>query len=229
MEHPRQLVRRRIVGGSIRPGIARPQRLRGNAGAFLRNLQPENRILLELRVRELPFQNRVDDRARVDEVEPLPHAVASAGPPGVHEPHRGVVLRDLLLQQLRVLRGMPHEERRAEARRECRLRFRDTDLRARHFRRVATDEVIHRLTRRQLRHGRQHAKGVRREEDDVARMAAHCRQLHVRNVFQRVGAARVLRDASILVVNLVRVLVEHDILKDASETDRLKNFRLLLR
>ena len=40
------------------------------------------------------------------------------------------------------------------------------------------------------------------QHDDVLRVAAHRRDLHVRDVLQRVGDARVLRDAPVVVVHL---------------------------
>ncbi len=52
------------------------------------------------------------------------------------------------------------------------LRFGDAALRPRHFGRVAGEEVVHRLLRRQPGDRRQHAEGVGGQEDDVVRVAA---------------------------------------------------------
>ena len=136
--------------------------------------------------------DRVDDRARVLELDALADAVRAAGPAGVHEPDPRVVLAHLLGEQLGVLARVPDEERPAEARRERRLRLLHAHLGARDLRGVAADEVIHRLRRRERADRRQHAERVAGEEDDVVRMAGDAGNLRVRDELDRICAARVL-------------------------------------
>ena len=61
---------------------------------------------------------------------------------------RASVLVEQLAEHLGVLRRMPDEEHRAEARAERRLRLGHTALRAGNLRRVARQEVVHRLLAR---------------------------------------------------------------------------------
>ena len=171
--------------------------------------------------------DRVDDGARVLEADALADAVAAAAPAGVHQPDAGVVLAHLLGEQLGVLARMPDEERPAEARRERRLRLGDAHLGAGDLGRVAADEVIHRLRRRERADRRQHAEGVAGQEDHVGRMAGHAGDLRVADELDRIRAARVLRDARVGEVDVV-VLIEHDVLQHRAEAQRLEDVRLAL-
>ena len=91
--------------------------------------------------------------------------------------------------------GGTREERRSETGAEGRLRlFAETALGAGHFGRVAAQEVIHGLLGREARDRRQHAEGVRGQEDHVAGMAADARDHGVVDEVERVGGARVLGD-----------------------------------
>ena len=56
------------------------------------------------------------------------------------------------------------------------LRLRHAALGAGDLGRVARQEVVHRLLRRQLRDGRQHAEGVGGQQHDVARVARRRRR-----------------------------------------------------
>ena len=142
--------------------------------------KPKTGSRLRRRVRERAGVDRVDDGARVLEVHALAGAVGAAAPAGVHQPDARVVLLHLLGEQLGVLRRVPDQERPAEARRERRLRLGHAHLGARDLRRVAADEVVHRLRRRQPADRRQHAERVAGQEDHVRRMAGDARDLRVR-------------------------------------------------
>jgi hypothetical protein len=69
---------------------------------------------------------------------------------------------ELLAEHLRVHRRLLRQERRAEARRERRLRLGDADLRPGDLRRVAGEEVEHRLVAGQARDRRQDPERRRR-------------------------------------------------------------------
>ena len=85
------------------------------------------------------------------------------------------------------------------------------------------------LLRRELAHGREHAERVAGQHDDVARLAVdHGRDARVRDEVDRVRAARVLRDAHVVVVRLARERVVHDVLEDGAEADRIEDLGLLL-
>ena len=78
---------------------------------------------------------------------------------------------ELLAEHPRVHRRLLRQERRAEAGRERRLRLGDADLRAGDLRRVAGEEVEHRLVAGQPRDRRQDPEGVGGEHDHRARVA----------------------------------------------------------
>ena len=147
----------------------------------------------------------------------LPTPYGAAGPAGVHQPHVRAVLVDQLAEHLGVLRRMPDEEHRAEAGRERRLRLGHAALGAGDLRRVAGEEVVHRLLARELRDRRQHAERVGGEEDDVLRMPAASARDVVRDVVQRIRRARVLGDRLVLELHLARHRIEHDVLEDRAE------------
>ena len=147
----------------------------GTPGHFGDDVEAEHRVALRLGVRQRAAVDRVDDRAGVFEADALADAVSAAAPAGVHQPDARVVLAHLLGEQLGVFARMPDEERPAEARRERGLRLGHAHLGAGDLGRVAADEVIHRVRRRERADRRQHAERVAREEDHVGRMAGACR------------------------------------------------------
>ena len=125
---------------------------------------------------------------------------------------------------------MKDDEGRRVARREGRDGLEHAVLGTRRLRGVAGEEVVARLRRRELAHGREHAERVAGEHDDVARLAVDgARDLRVRDELDRVRAARVLRDAHVVVVGHARRRVVHDVLEDAAELDRVEDLGLLLR
>ena len=124
---------------------------------------------------------------------------------------------------------MKDDEGRRVARREGRDGLEDTILRTRRLRGVASEEVVARLRRRELAHGREHTERVAGEHDDVARLAVDgTRDLRVRDELDRVRATSVLRDGDVLVVGFARDRVVDDILEDATEPDGVEDLRLLL-
>ena len=123
---------------------------------------------------------------------------------------------------------MPDEKRPAEAGRERRLRLGHAHLGARDLGRVAADEVIHRVRRRERADRRQHAERVAGEKDHVGRMAGDAGDLRVLDELDRIRAARVLRDARVGVID-VAIFIEHDVLEHRAEAQRLKDVRLVFR
>ena len=146
----------------------------------------------------------------------LPLAERAARPAGVDEPHRRAVLVELLAEQLRVHGRRLRQERRAEARRERRLRLGDADLGAGELRREAGEEEEERLLAAEARDRRQDPERVGREEDDVARMAGALRREHVRDALELVRGARVLGLRVVVEVELA-ALVDRDVLEDGAE------------
>ena len=93
------------------------------------------------------------------------------------------------------------------------LRFCDAALRAGNLRRVAGEEVIHRLLGRQARDRRQHAEGIGREHDDVLRMPGIAFGNDVRDAGQRIGGARVLRLRGIVEIERARRRIVNHVLQ----------------
>ena len=91
------------------------------------------------------------------------------------------------------------------------------DLRARDLAGVAGDEVVDGLVGSQPRDGRHHPGSVAGEEDDVLRMAGLLLRQAVRNVRERIGGARVFRDAVVVQVQMARERIEGHVLQDGAE------------
>src|SRR4051812_36296318 len=127
------------------------------------------------------------------------------------------MLVDETAEHLGVLPRMPDEEDRAEAGGEGRLRLLHASLGARDLRRVAREEVVHGLLARELRDRRQNAISIRREEDDVLRVAAAPVRHEVRDVVQWVRRPRVFGDRLVLELYPARDRIEDHILEDRAE------------
>ena len=78
-------------------------------------MQTEDRIGFGRSCPQRARVDRVDDRAGLAELHPLPDSRRPAGPAGVDQPDARLVLLHLLGEQLGVLAGMPDQERPAEA------------------------------------------------------------------------------------------------------------------
>lgn len=151
------------------------------------------------------------------------------GPAGVEEPGVGVVGGDLVREHLGVLHGVKGEEWLGEARGEGGLGLGDTLLGTGHLGGVAGDEVVHGLLSVELGDGRKDTAGVAGQENDVGRVVGgDARDLGVLDVLNRVGAASVLGEGGVVVVDNASLRVENDVLEDGAELDGVENIRLLL-
>ena len=92
---------------------------------------------------------------------------------------------------------------------------------------IAGEEVIHRLFRRQSRNRRQHAESIGGQEDNVLGMSAHARESRVLDEIHRVGRARVLGHAVIVVIRNACVGIKHNIFQDTTEADRMEDLGLI--
>ena len=94
-------------------------------------------------------------------------------------------------------------------------------------RRVAREEVVHRLRRGEFRDRRHDAVRVRRQHDEVFRLAAAAGQRSIRDRFDRIGAARVLGERGRVEIKFAREGVHHDVLKHSAPMFRgCVDFRL---
>lgn len=81
----------------------------------------------------------------------------------------------------------------------------------------------------ELGDGRQNASSVAGKEDDVLGVVVgEAGDLGVGDVLDRVGAASVLGEGNIIVVDDASVLVENDVLEDGAVADGVENIGLLL-
>ena len=89
--------------------------------------------------------------------------------------------------------------------------------------------MVRRLLGREPADWREHAERVACEHDDVTRLAVDdAGDARVRDVLDRVGAARVLRDGDVVVVRDTRLRVVHDVFEDRAEADGVEDLGLLL-
>ena len=150
-------------------------------------------------------------------------------PTGVEEPGVGAVLLDLLREHLGVAHWVESKEGLGKARREGSLGLGNTLLRTSHLGGVTGDEVVHGLLGVELGDRRKDTAGVASEEDDVLGVAIRLAgDLGVLNVLDGVGAASVLSQGVVVVVDNTGDGVEDDVLKDGTELDGVKNIGLLL-
>src|SRR6266436_1134555 len=161
------------------------------------------------------------------ELNPFARTVRAAAPTGIHEPNACAMLLHFSRQQFRVLARMPDEEWPAKTGRECRRRLFHTHLRTGNFRRVAADEVIHCLGRRERTYGRQHSEGITSQEDNVGWVASDARNLGVADEFYGIRASGVFGDADISKVHQM-ILIEHNIFEHRPKAERLENIGLAL-
>lgn len=98
-----------------------------------------------------------------------------------------------------------------------------------HIRGVASQEVILRLLGGKLANGREDTESIASQHDDIAWLPVdHAGNLRVRDVFDRVRAAGVLRDRNVVVIRHTRDGIVDDVLQDRAETDGVEDFWLLL-
>jgi len=216
--------------GTSSPGVLGVEQLRGHTGAGLGHLEVEDLIGLVLDLGQLSRVDGVEDGTRVLERAALASlGEAGADPTGVEQPGVGVMLLDLVGEHLGIAHGVKGQEGLSEAGREGRLRLENTVLSAGHLGGVARDEVEHGLCAVELGDWGQDATGIAGEEDDVLGVAiADAGDLGVVDVLNGVGAASVLSEGSVIVVDLAGDGVEDDVLEDRTEADGVENIGLLL-
>ena len=217
------------VGGTG-PALGGVEELVGNTRAGLGDGEIEGLVDLVLLVGELAGVDGVEDGASVLKRATLAIVLdTSTGPAGVEEPGVGVVRGNLLRKHGGVLHGVEGQEGLCEARGEGGLGFGDTLLGAGHLGGVTRDEVVHGLLGAELGDGRKDTTGVACEKDDVLGVAVgDARDLGVLNVLDGVGAAGVLGEGGVIVVDDTGFGVENDVLEDGTELDGVENVGLLL-
>jgi hypothetical protein len=212
------------------PALGRVEELVGNARAGLGDREVEGLVDLVLLVGELAGVDGVEDGASVLERATLAVVFdTSTGPAGVEEPGVGVVRGNLLRKHGGVLHGVKSQEGLGEARREGGLGFGDALFGTGHLGGVTRNEVVHSLLGAELGDRREDTAGITCEEDDVGRVVAgDAGNLGVLDVLDGVGAASVLSESGVIVVDDSGGGVEDDILEDGAKLDGVENIRLLL-
>jgi hypothetical protein len=93
---------------------------------------------------------------------------------------------------------------------------------------VTRQEVVACLLGREPAHRREDTERVACKHDNVAGLAVdRARYMRIRDEFNRIRAAGVLRDANIVIVGRSRCRVVDDVLKDATKADRVVDLGLL--
>lgn len=212
------------------PGLLGVQQVLRDVGAGLGNLQVEDVVVLELNLGELARVDGVEDGTSVLEGASLA-ALGETGtdPTGVEKPGVGLVLLNLVGKHASVLHGVQSQEGLSEAAREGSLGLVDAVLGTGHLGGVAGDEVEHGLGAVELGDGGQDTAGITGEEDDVGgHVVGQAGDLGVGDVLDGVGAAGVLGESDIVVVNLAGDGVKDDVLKDGAVADGVVDIGLLL-
>jgi hypothetical protein len=121
------------------------------------------------------------------------------------------------------------QEGLGEARGEGGLGLGDTLFGTSHLGGVTGDEVVHGLLGAEFGDRRENTAGVACEEDDVGGVVAgNTGNLGVLDVLNGVGAASVLGEGGVIVVNDSGGGIEDDVLEDRAELDGVEDIRLLL-
>lgn len=217
-----------VAAGS--PGLLGVQQIIGHVGAGLGHLQVEDLVVFKLGVGELAGVDGVEDGAGVLEGASLAAlGEAGADPAGVEQPGVGLVLLNLVGQHAGVLHGVQGQEGLGEAAGKGGLGLVDAVLGAGHLGGVARDEVEHGLGAVELGDGRQDSAGVTGQEDDVGgHVVGQAGDLCVGDVLDGVGAARVLGEGDVVVVDLAGDGVEDDVFEDGAVADGVEDVGLLL-
>lgn len=230
VEEAAKLVDLVLEGGSGGPAVLGVEQLIGDTGAGLGDGQVEDLVGLVLGVGELTAVDGVQDSTGVLEGATLATSGStSADPTGVEQPGVGLVLLDLLSQHGSVAHGVQSQEGLGEARGEGSLGLSDTVLSTSHLGGVTGDEVEHGLLGGELGDGGKDTAGIASEQNDVGGVVlALAGDLGVVDVLDGVGAAGVLSESGVIVVDVTADRVEDNVLKDGSEADSVENIGLLL-
>lgn len=216
-----------LAGG---PSLGGVEKLGGDVGTGLGDLEVEDTVVLVLNIGELTGVDGVENSTGVLEGASLA-ALSETGtdPTGVEEPGVGLVGLDLVGKHLGVLHGVQSKEGLSEAAGESSLGLGDAVLSTGHLGGVTRDEVEHSLVAVELGDGRQDTAGVACEEDDVGgRVGGEARNLGVGDVLNGVSASSVLSKGRVVVVNLTGKRVEDNVLKDGTVSDSAVDIGLLL-
>lgn len=168
--------------GRALPDLAGVEQFVRHVGDLGGHLEVKDLVVRVLGVGQFAAVDGVENGTGVLERATLGDARLATDPAGVDQPGIGLVLGHLFGQHGRVALGMEHEEWRAKAGGEGGLGLGNAIFGAGDLGRVARDEVVHGLLGCELGDRRKDAKGVAGQEDDVLGMAAHARNLGIRNV-----------------------------------------------
>lgn len=230
VEQLAQLVDLVLEAGGGDPAPLGVEQLAGNTGAALGDVQVEDLVGFVLNIGELTAVNGIEDGTSVLQWATLTASGgASANPAGVEQPGVSLVFGDLVGQHAGVAHGVQSQEGLSEARREGSLGLRNTILSTSHLGGVSGDEVEHGLLSGELGDRGEDTTGVAGKQDDVGGvLLADAGDEGVVDVLNGVGAAGVLGEGGIVVVDNTGGRVEDNVLQDGSEADGVENVGLLL-
>lgn len=220
------LVREAGCGG---PAVLGVEQLGGNARAALGDVEVEDVVGLVIGLGELAVVDGVEDGTGVLQRATLTASGGtSTNPAGVEEPGVSLVLGDLVCKHAGVAHGVKGKEGLGEAGGEGGLGFCYTVLSTGHLGGVTGDEVEHCLLSGELGDRGENTTSIAGEEDDVCGVVVgQAGNLGVLDVLNGVGAAGVLGEGGVVVVDNTADGVENDVLKNGTEADGVENIGFL--
>lgn len=202
-EHVGELVGGLVVGLLIGPGLTGVENLGVDAAEGLGDLKVEVGLSDKLGVEDGAVEDGVDAGTGVLDAHALgAGSGAATAPAGVDKVDVGVVLGDLLLEELTVLGGGESHEGSTEAGTEGGGGLGDAALGTGDLGGVAGKEVVHGLVAGELGDRGENAEGISGQEDDILGVAAHLVLVVVLNVLDGVADTTVLGLAGVKVVGL---------------------------
>ena len=162
-----------VKGSLVGPGGAWVQNVRVQTRQRHRDIKSKDWIGTEGSVVDGTIQNSINASASGIDAHARSDPVRSTTPPGIDQIRFGTVLIEFFLEEVGVSSWMDRHKGSSKASGEGGRGFLNATFRAGHFGRVAREEMVHGLTGSEACHGRQNAKSVARQEDNVLGMAGH--------------------------------------------------------
>jgi len=226
-----EVLRNLSEGSFVGPGIHWVQNLVVNSVNMLRDLEVESWDSLVFNFVKVATVDIIDKLSGNFQAHSLSNSVLSAGPSGVHKPHVGIILLDLLSEHLSIGVWMEREESFSETSREGRFRIYNTHLSSSNLGGVSTDEMVHSLLEGELGDWRKDSISIASQEDNVGWVSTLRRKLGIIDVLEGIASSSIFSNLDIIKINgpasfwFLEVL---DVLDDSSELKSSVDIWLLL-
>src|SRR5258706_4903937 len=165
----------------------------------------------------------INERAGIRDLNARALSKRAATPSCVHQPHFHFAGFYFFSKQLGIAGWMQRKKCLAEAGRKCSLRLGNSNFSSRNFCSVAGNEMIHGLSRIELRNRRQHSESICCKEENIFWFGAHRGFNGIINKINRICYAGVFRFLDIVEINSCSAGEKFGVLYQRSETDSVKN------